>query len=458
MLYSQIPINENSHKDQVNIVTPVTGRGDPYVDDFPIAPKKKIHLVEEDGPGSSPVDITVALNLANNGTNFLDIVVRFYVSTKPTGPGTQVGSEYRGFQFFSNDGLVTPIKFPLYQNSPVTVGSEGVSYHRDRAPRHRQQPHERVRQRQGQQRRLVRRLRTRRLPLRGQRHGIRTDHLSAAQRGRLRRPDVDRAPPQQLHHRGQPHLPRPPHRPRWPDLRRLLRRLLGPHPQAVRHRQLELQPAERRPDHLQGRPRRLPRGGRPHPQMVHVPIYPGDRLAIYTQDGGRVCIQMVVTELAESEHVSLALRTPPEPQWRRFRLIRSGSGGFNHLPLVNNYSPPFTWSPGLSMLVTDTLGDGPIPARDLCMYPTFQGCYVSVRYAGINADAQLHIVDGHLRDSAALQTDIKPMRWSKVFFVSHDDLLGLWSPAPVVDTVVCDIELVRVQPGDRLRGRYANDL
>jgi hypothetical protein len=194
------------------------------------------------------------------------------------------------------------------------------------------------------------------------------------------------------------------------------------------------------------------------PQMVHVAIYPGDRLAIYTQDGGRVCIQMVVTELAESEHVSLALRTPPVPQWRRFRLIRSGSGGFSHLPLVNSYSPPFAWSPGLSMLVTSTLGDGPIPARDLCMYPTFQGCYVSVRYAGINADAQLHIVDGHLRDSAALQTDIKPMRWSKVFFVSHDDLLGLWSPAPVVDTVVCDIELVRVQPGDRLRGRYANDL
>jgi hypothetical protein len=124
MLYSQITINENSHKDQVNIVTPVTGLGDPYVDDFPIPPKKKIRLVQEERPGYSPVDITVALNLANNGTNFLDIVVRFYVSTKPTGPGTQVGSEYRGFQFFSNDGLVTPIKFPLYQNSPVTVGSK----------------------------------------------------------------------------------------------------------------------------------------------------------------------------------------------------------------------------------------------------------------------------------------------------------------------------------------------
>jgi hypothetical protein len=124
MLYSQITINENSHKDQVNIVTPVTGLGDPYVDSLPVPPGKKIRFVQEERPGYSPVDITVALNLANNGTNYLDIVVRFYVSTKPTGPGTQVGSEYRGFQFFSNDGLVTPIKFPLYQNSPVTVGSK----------------------------------------------------------------------------------------------------------------------------------------------------------------------------------------------------------------------------------------------------------------------------------------------------------------------------------------------
>jgi hypothetical protein len=50
MLYSQITINENSHKDQVNIVTPVTGLGDPYVDDFPIPPQ------EEDPPraGGAP--------------------------------------------------------------------------------------------------------------------------------------------------------------------------------------------------------------------------------------------------------------------------------------------------------------------------------------------------------------------------------------------------------------------
>jgi hypothetical protein len=194
------------------------------------------------------------------------------------------------------------------------------------------------------------------------------------------------------------------------------------------------------------------------PRMVHIAMYPGDRLAIHTQDGTRISIQLVVTELAESEHVELALRTPPEAQWRRFRLIRSGAGGFSHTPLANTYSPPFAWDPLLNMLVSATVGDGPIPARELCMYPKFQGCYFSVRYSGIAAPASLYVVDGHLREPIALQTDLDNGRWSKVQFLSHDDLVGLSSPAPGGGTVVCDLELVRVQPGDRLRGRYEQGL
>jgi hypothetical protein len=124
MLYSQVTIDEYSHKAQVNVIKPVIGLGGDYVDDYPVPPKKKIRLVHEQRPGYSPVDITIALSIANQGNNLLDIVVRLYVSTKPEGPGTQIGSEYRGFQFFTNEGGVTPVKFPLYQNSPVTVGSK----------------------------------------------------------------------------------------------------------------------------------------------------------------------------------------------------------------------------------------------------------------------------------------------------------------------------------------------
>ena len=195
------------------------------------------------------------------------------------------------------------------------------------------------------------------------------------------------------------------------------------------------------------------------PRMAYVAMYPGDKLAVYTRDGGRVCVDLVVTELAESEHAQLAMQSPPEAQWRRFRLIRQGSGGFDHTPLASTWFPDFTWLPTENMLVSSTVGNGPIPARALCMYPKFQGCFISVRYSGIgNGNARLYIVDNQLREAAAVQSDIKNVRWSTVHFVSHDDLVGLWSPAPAGGTVVCDIELVRVQPGDRLRGRYERGL
>ena len=195
------------------------------------------------------------------------------------------------------------------------------------------------------------------------------------------------------------------------------------------------------------------------PRMTHVAMFPGDRLAIYTRDGSRVCIQLVVTELAESEHVNLALQTPPEAYWRRFRIIRGDGGGFNHQPLNATWEPDWTWDTPTNMLIANEAVNGVIPARDLCMYPRFQGCYVSVRYSGIGAgNGELYIVDGHLREANQAQADIKNAAWSKSFFVSHDDLIGLFTPPPAGGTVVCDLELVRVQPGDRLRGRYERGL
>ncbi|MBK8266535.1 MAG: hypothetical protein IPK80_35070 [Nannocystis sp.] len=124
MLYSQITINENSHKDQVNIVTPVTGLGDPYVDDFPIPPKKKIRLVQEERPGYSPVDITVALNLANNGTNssrHRRPLLRLDQAHRPRYAGRQRVSRLSVLQ---QRRPRHPDQVPLYQNSPVTVGSK----------------------------------------------------------------------------------------------------------------------------------------------------------------------------------------------------------------------------------------------------------------------------------------------------------------------------------------------
>jgi hypothetical protein len=46
-----------------------------------------------------------------------------------------------------------------------------------------------------------------------------------------------------------------------------------------------------------------------------------------------------------------------------------------------------------------------------------------------------------------------------VQFVSHDDLIALEATPSVPGAkLAVDIEVVRVQPGDRLRGRYERDL
>jgi hypothetical protein len=48
-------------------------------------------------------------------------------------------------------------------------------------------------------------------------------------------------------------------------------------------------------------------------------------------------------------------------------------------------------------------------------------------------------------------------RWSRVLYLAHDDLLGISGTAPPAGgTIVCEIEVVRVEPGDRLRRRYGN--
>jgi hypothetical protein len=98
-------------------------------------------------------------------------------------------------------------------------------------------------------------------------------------------------------------------------------------------------------------------------------------------------------------------------------------------------------------------GTGVIPATSLCLYPRWQGCYVSIRYAGSNADGKLHIVDNLTRKSWVAETAMADVKWSKVQFVSHDDGIALEAtPAVAGQPMVCDIEVAPVHPGNRLAG------
>jgi len=123
MNVSAVTIDKMSKEGQVKIGEIVKDLGGDYVDAYPVPPKKKIRLIQKARPGYSPTMLTVALNLANDGKNHLDLAVRLYVTTDPREQGEGVGGEYRGFQLFNNDGTPTPQKFPTYKNMPMTIGT-----------------------------------------------------------------------------------------------------------------------------------------------------------------------------------------------------------------------------------------------------------------------------------------------------------------------------------------------
>lgn len=192
------------------------------------------------------------------------------------------------------------------------------------------------------------------------------------------------------------------------------------------------------------------------PYVQHVLMFPGDKLAIKTEDGGRVQVILVVNELNEGDNVQYALGHETNVQWRRFRIVRATGTAFAPNPTGAMWEPTFTWANQTNLLITHDDGTGPIPATHLTLYPRHQGCYLAVRYNGTSGNGRVHIVDGETRSTWTAETAMVDVKWSKVQFVSHDDLIALEaSPLAAGQRMTVDLELVRVQPGDRLRGRYA---
>lgn len=192
------------------------------------------------------------------------------------------------------------------------------------------------------------------------------------------------------------------------------------------------------------------------PLVHYVVMMPGDKLAIATKDSGRSMITLVVNELTEGDAIQAAFRCPPEEQWRRFRILRSDGQGFS--PTGGAWEPDFQWSVASNLLEVTANTNGPIPVQKLCLYPRFEGCYISIRYAGLAASdkGSLHIVEPVTSTSWRAQQNLRNVRWSRVQFVSHNDMIGLQTPAPPAGkNVLVDIELTRVRGRDRLSGRYA---
>lgn len=116
-LYGPVTIDRYSSVTTVDIETIVTGLGDPFVQQYPIPTAKKIRMEQLARPGYCPEEIEVDLVLSNNATNYLTVRIQFYVGDEKIGP------EYKGSHFLDKDGTIKKIKFPLYRDHVVVIGT-----------------------------------------------------------------------------------------------------------------------------------------------------------------------------------------------------------------------------------------------------------------------------------------------------------------------------------------------
>jgi hypothetical protein len=191
----------------------------------------------------------------------------------------------------------------------------------------------------------------------------------------------------------------------------------------------------------------------------YVLLHGRDRLAVLTSEpligqGTTLELSLTINELTEGDHMAWALAHPPAPVHTRLKIIRR-QGSF----VANNagqWLPQFVWDPVSCVLsVTDNATNAPIPISTLSPFPRQFGSLLSIRYSGSVGDGKLFIVESETRRAWQAQTAIPEGRWSRVQYAAHDDLIMLEaSPDPAGGPLVCDIELVRVEPGDRLRGRF----
>lgn len=195
----------------------------------------------------------------------------------------------------------------------------------------------------------------------------------------------------------------------------------------------------------------------------YVVVQAQDKIAVISKEStiaGEVPVELMlaVNEMNERDMVSWAAAHPPQDIHTHFRIVRRG-GPFALVAGNPGYQPAWVWNPGSQLLEVDPDdgNNGPIPLTSLGLFPRLYGAFVSIRYSGSAGDGKFTVIENVTKATWEAQTAMVDGVWSKVQYLSHEDQLGLTATSAVGGVVVVDIEVIRVEPGDRLRARYAGN-
>lgn len=125
VMFSQLTLDDQSDKNKTSMSEIVKDFGPDFVNSYAIPPGKSMRLTHAARPGFMPSTISLDVSLANNGNNYLDIRVQFYVvpANGASALGKPIGPVYEGFEFLEKDGRLKQVRFPTYRNEPIIIGS-----------------------------------------------------------------------------------------------------------------------------------------------------------------------------------------------------------------------------------------------------------------------------------------------------------------------------------------------
>lgn len=119
--FSRITLEDQSQQNVIVLSEIVDVPNDPnFVNAWPVQPGKSIRLRHLQRPGFVPRHINMDFAFANNGNNYLELQIEFFLVGGPK--PRLIGSTYEGNNFLNKDGTQIIQEWPSYLGKSIEVG------------------------------------------------------------------------------------------------------------------------------------------------------------------------------------------------------------------------------------------------------------------------------------------------------------------------------------------------